>query len=290
MVKVIGVGDNVCDKYVHTGVMYPGGQAMNFSVYARMLGADASYMGVFGTDSVADHVIKTLEELGVEHSRCRRRPGENGYARVNLVNGDRVFLGSNKGGIAKEHPICLTQEDLEYLGQFQLLHTSNNSYFESQLEKVFAAGIPISFDFSGKWSDGDLVRAVAPYASFVFLSCGEASLEEAKQICRKLFAKGCRRIIATRGSKGAVYFDGEEFFLQRPELVKAVDTLGAGDSFAAAFLLSMANSSVKAGDRMEKDKGFYKGEVRAALKRGAAFAAKTCLENGAFGHGIPFDV
>ena len=39
--KVIGIGDNVCDKYYPAKIMYPGGQAMNFSVYAKMLGADA---------------------------------------------------------------------------------------------------------------------------------------------------------------------------------------------------------------------------------------------------------
>ena len=62
--KVIGIGDNVCDKYYPAKIMYPGGQAMNFSVYAKMLGADAAYMGVFGRDEVADHVIRTLDELG----------------------------------------------------------------------------------------------------------------------------------------------------------------------------------------------------------------------------------
>ncbi len=33
--KVIGIGDNVCDKYIHLKTMFPGGQALNFSVYAK---------------------------------------------------------------------------------------------------------------------------------------------------------------------------------------------------------------------------------------------------------------
>ena len=44
MVRVIGIGDNVCDKYEHLKTMFPGGQALNFSVYAKLLGADASYI------------------------------------------------------------------------------------------------------------------------------------------------------------------------------------------------------------------------------------------------------
>ena len=113
--RVIGIGDNVCDKYYPAKIMYPGGQAMNFSIYAKMLGADAAYMGVFGRDEVADHVIRTLDELGVDHSRCRQYDGENGYAKVRLVDGDREFIMSNKGGIVNEHPLELTKEDLDYI-------------------------------------------------------------------------------------------------------------------------------------------------------------------------------
>ena len=45
--RVIGIGDNVCDKYEHLRLMFPGGQAANFAVYAGMLGAESAYMGVF---------------------------------------------------------------------------------------------------------------------------------------------------------------------------------------------------------------------------------------------------
>ena len=38
MIKVIGIGDNVCDQYYPAKIMYPGGKAMKFYVYAKMLG------------------------------------------------------------------------------------------------------------------------------------------------------------------------------------------------------------------------------------------------------------
>lgn len=64
MIKVIGIGDNVCDQYYPAKIMYPGGQAMNFSVYAKMLGAQSAYLGVFGKDRVAEHIISVLDEIG----------------------------------------------------------------------------------------------------------------------------------------------------------------------------------------------------------------------------------
>ena len=48
--KLIGVGDNVVDVYRNKGVMYPGGNALNFAVYNSLRGADAASLGVFGTD------------------------------------------------------------------------------------------------------------------------------------------------------------------------------------------------------------------------------------------------
>lgn len=33
--KIIAIGDNVCDKYLSRGKMYPGGQCVNTCVYAK---------------------------------------------------------------------------------------------------------------------------------------------------------------------------------------------------------------------------------------------------------------
>ena len=63
MVKVLGLGDNVCDIYPNERTMYPGGQAVNFAVYAGMLGVKSDFMGVFGNDAIAGHVKASLDSL-----------------------------------------------------------------------------------------------------------------------------------------------------------------------------------------------------------------------------------
>lgn len=271
--KVIGIGDNVCDKYYPAMIMYPGGQAMNFSVYAKMLGANSAYMGVFGRDAVADHIIRTLDELGVDHSRCRQYDGENGYAKVRLIDGDREFISSNKGGIVNQYPLDLTEEDLDYIKGFQILHTSNNGHFDRELPKVRRIGIPISYDFSGRWNEEYYLEQVAPYVDFAFASCGDAAEEEIRAAILRFAEKGCRIVVATRGGKGSLIYDGKKFYPYVPKLVDAVDTLGAGDSFATAFLLELLKG----------------GTIEDAMQAGSEFAAKTCMVHGAFGHGISFE-
>ena len=80
--KVIGIGDNVVDDYTDTRTLFPGGNALNFAVYASRLGCESAYLGVFGSDDAAQHVQRTLTELGIDTSRCRTADGPNGRARL----------------------------------------------------------------------------------------------------------------------------------------------------------------------------------------------------------------
>jgi sugar/nucleoside kinase (ribokinase family) len=46
----------------------------------------------------------------------------------------------------------------------------------------------------------------------------------------------------TRGPKGSLIFDGQEIIEIEPTKVKAVDTVGAGDMYAGAFLYGITNN------------------------------------------------
>ena len=65
---------------------------------------------------------------------------------------------------------------------------------------------------------------------------GAATLDDA---CAALRGKA-RRFAITRGGDGALLFDGEEFIDISPQPVKAIDTNGAGDMFAGAFLYALS--------------------------------------------------
>ncbi len=75
---------------------------------------------------------------------------------------------------------------------------------------------------------------------------GTDNLDEAVQ----LFKKISRSFAITRGKDGALLFDGVALIEIQPKPVQAVDTLGAGDMFAGAFLygLSEGMSFHQAGD------------------------------------------
>lgn len=280
-VRLLGIGDNVSDQYVHRNTMYPGGQALNVAAFAKMQGAQTGFLGVFGNDAPAEHIQNVLKELEIDTARCRRYSGENGAARVTLQDGDRVFLGSNKGGVLRLHPLCLDKEDLAYVGTYHVVHTSNNSYLDGELEKIHSTGVLLSYDFSLQWKDEQRLSRVAPQVDIAFLSCSELEDGQAEKLLGRICAMGCGLAVGTRGAQGALIFDGTQYLVQPSEYVEPVDTMGAGDAFASALLVNLTPEWKKAGRVPSRT------DIQAAAQNAAGFSAQICLKPGAFGHGQP---
>ena len=243
-------------------------------------------MGVFGNDAIAGHVKASLDAHSVGYSHCRSYAGENGFARVMIVDGDRVFKGSNKGGVIQKHPIRLEKEDLEYADGFDLIHTTNNGFTDDLLPDLQVLSPFVSYDFSYRWNEEDRVDRVCPYIDFAFLSCSDLSDEATERLCGKLHEKGCGVVTATRGSKGATVYDGHHFYRQLPDYVIPVDTMGAGDSFATAMLVTILKKLEEESEANWEDPEIRMKILPVALKTAAAFSAKTCLIKGAFGGGV----
>lgn len=278
--RLIGIGDNVVDDYAHIRTLFPGGNALNVAVYAGMLGCESAYLGVFGTDAAAVHVQETLAELGIDTSRCRTAEGPNGRAELTIEHGERVFVGSNEGGVSKTMPMDFVFDDPGYLRAFSVAHTSAYSYMDAHLPRLHALGPLVSYDFSDDFDAGHALSLCA-HVDAGFFSCAGWDDDATTVLLANAVAAGCTIAVATRGRDDAILFDGRSWFRRGPEAVAATDTLGAGDAFIAGFLVTWAG-------------GWHAADARAnavierALDRGAAFAADVCRVEGAFGHGRPY--
>ena len=279
-VKVLGFGDNVVDKYEHLKIMYPGGNAVNFAVYAKKFGAERSaYMGIFGNDAAGEHVISSLQAENIELVKCIQVIGENGASKNTVIDGDRVFLESNEGGIRGDMRYVLSRFDLEYIRQFDLVHSGNYCFTERELPKIRKAGVPISFDFSDD-STKEYFEMVAPNVDFAFLSCSDMAEEEIREKLAWIHSLGPAFVCASRGAEGCIAFDGERYYLQEAlPVAKMADTMGAGDSLLTAFLVSFL-SAKKEGKT---------ADIADCLKTAAAFASEICGIDGAWGYGVHYE-
>lgn len=266
---------------------------MNFAVYASLMGVESAYLGVFGSDEGAAHVHDTVYNLGLDLSHCRYEDGKNGYSQVDLKDGDRVFIGSNKGGVLREHPLKLSRLDLIYLSGFDVVHTSMFSFIEGELPRLRQWCGFISMDFSDQFSEEHL-KTYCPYIDCACLSCSHMEEEEILRLMEHILDGGCRHIvIATRGSGGALVMVDGRLYRQSPCLVKAVDTMGAGDSFMTRFLVGYCDGMKWARDFPEGSGGegltraeeYQEKLVQVCLSQAAVFSSVTCSRDGAFGYG-----
>lgn len=269
--RLIAIGDNVVDYYKDRGEIFPGGNALNVAVLGkRYQAAVSSYIGIIGNDQAAEHVKQTLLLENIDISRLRQAFGPNGEAIVSLnTDGDRVFVGSNAGGVQAYMGLRLNQQDKEYIASHDLLHTSVYSNLEHELPELHQK-IAISFDFSNRWTDSYLQR-VCPYIDYAFFSGSDLTDDECLQLIQQVHQLGTKVIGVTRGALGALVSEEGRLYRQQIVETEVVDTLGAGDSFIAMFLIKYHQNR----------------EMEDALQQASLAASKTCGHYGAFGYGVP---
>ncbi|WP_432543701.1 PfkB family carbohydrate kinase [Kineococcus sp. SYSU DK002] len=277
--RVVGFGDNVVDRFTERGFFYPGGNCVNFAVFARRLGAESAYLGVLGTDDAAAHLRTCLTELGVSTRRCRVHDGVTGWCDVVVRDGDRVF-GDWDGGVLLEQPFRPDAADLEYLAGFDLVHVSTYAGLEPVLADVGRAAGLVSFDFSDEAEQRreEHLDLVAPHVDLAVFSVADLDWGAAHAFAERVHDRGPGLVLLTRGLEGSAVHDGRTFHTAPAVPVSAHDTMGAGDAFITAFTLHLLENGWRRGATPSGD------VLAAALGRGARFAADQCQVDGAFGH------
>lgn len=269
--SIVGIGDDVLDCYLDEDLAYPGGNALNVAVYSRLFfDAKAAFVGIVGNDRFANHLLGVLDETGVEHSRVRHAVGPNGMAFVSLADdGDRRFVGSNYGGVQYQLRLRVTPHDLDYLEQYDRVHTSVYSAIDSELPALTERGVRVSFDFSDD-APGSLIERVAPGVEVGFFSGGALTDVEVDALGAFALDCGIEVAVVTLGSRGARAFTAGESATTGILPVDAVDALGAGDAFITGFLAARAEGR----------------DVQGCLGVASAAGALACTYRGAFGYPV----
>ncbi|GAT72169.1 PfkB family carbohydrate kinase [Microbacterium hydrocarbonoxydans] len=283
--RVLGFGDNIIDRFLDRGIDYPGGNAVNVAVYAHRHGAHAEYLGVFGDDDAGSFLRASIEDAGVPTSRSLVRRGESGVSSLQVVDGDRTFLGWNGGGVTVREPIDLDDGRAEYAASFDVVHSSVYSGVESQLPRLRETGVLVSFDLSSEpeYRAPAYLDRIAPFADVVLLSCAHLDEEASFTLLEDAVRRGAGLALGTRGVDGAVVADGRNRIAAPARLLggeeRLVDTMGCGDAFVAGFLVSLHGDGWRRSHRPEAT------ALGRALEAGADAARDQCLVEGAFGRG-----
>ncbi len=162
----------------------------------------------------------------------------------------------------------LSEDDLAFLSQASIIHSSESSYLEDQLD-LLAEVAPLSFDFSVR-RDRAYLDPILPHVTIAEFSLADLGDDDAKAWIELIHAAGPRLVLATRGASEALLSDGRRILRQPAFPARVLDTLGAGDAFIARVLVGII-----------RDEPFD-----VSLASAAELAATICTSYGAFGHQI----
>ncbi len=280
--RILGLGDCITDIYQNQHTMYPGGNVYNVAVHSKKLGADSSFFGVVGNDSYGDFLLETLDCLKIDRSHCQQKRGETGFTFVRMVDGDRTFYNGNRWGVTRTQPIRLTEKDMDYVNQFDLIHSGCFSFIEPELYKLKRVRGIVSFDISTLFSK-EYLEKICPFVDMVTLSAGALSKKELENLILSIHTMGSSVVLATQGAKGATLYSEGKWVSMGAKNISPIDTTGAGDACFAALAMHL----IQAG--WTKTSIPQKSDVlRQALHKASTYATQNCLSYGSSGKGSPY--
>lgn len=283
--KLIGIGDNVVDRYINKRIMFPGGNAVNFAVYARQCGEESAYLGLIADEPEGRLVYDSLQELGVDVSHSEPVRGiTTERCDVTLIDGDRTFVGCEYGE-GEWTPLKLKEEHFDYLRGFDVIHCGCYAAMADEIAKLdrFDAAVK-TFDFSSEeeFRTDEYLQKVCPHIDIALFSQEEMTDEEAFALQKKVCSLGAELVLVTNGSKGQKLWDGRKLYKGQVKMVEAVDTMGAGDSFFTAFVVQLMREGYRRGIIPPEE------SIGKAFAFAADFSAQVCMCDGAFGFGTEY--
>ncbi len=253
-----------------------GGAAANVASWLSVSGTPAYLIARVGDDAAGQTVLAELDKYGVEHSQTII-PDVNTGVVIVLVDalGERTMFpdsGANSGLSLADLP-PLDEITAVYLSGYPLVNPKSREGALDILRSVKERGLPVIFDPStvGVLLEVGLiqVRGWLELVDVVILNEEEAHFLSGKKNPIEAAAellKSTPLVVIKRGGNGALAQARGSSVVQISAIeAVVVDTTGAGDAFAAGFILVWANG----------------GELVDALNNGAALAAKCVAIRGA---------
>jgi sugar/nucleoside kinase (ribokinase family) len=223
-----------------------GSSSAIFAHNLAMLGSKVGFVSKAGTDALGKMALERLSAAGVEVGRVKQATGRTSTGlTVVLPYLQHRYILTYPGTMFE---LQYSDIDLGYVRSARHLHVSSFFLHRALRPRILdlfrqakAAGLSTSLDTNddpeNKW-DRDLLE-VLKHVDIFF-----PNDREAKKIARtddlsqaiNLLAGLAKIVVVKRGAAAAICRSGEEQCSLMPPSVKAVDDVGAGDTFDAGFI------------------------------------------------------
>lgn len=221
-----------------------GGSAANVAVGVSRLGYSSGFVGMVGSDQFGEMLIEDLKREGVDVSHLIRTEGNSGlvFAVINPA-GERILYSST--GVSSKFDRSLMPVD--YIKGARFLHLTSIIGEKAIDTLEFASSVACDNNIKVILDPGSMLaekgcKALSGILGNCYLitpSQIEANMLtglQGEDAGRRLLEYGPKAVIITGGAEGCLLIT-KDLTRDVPALrSKAVDTTGAGDSFAAGLI------------------------------------------------------
>ncbi len=234
-----------------------GGSAANTVIAVSQFGAKAFYSCKVASDPIGNFYYQDLQDNGVDSNlrSQNRHSGTTGKCLV-LISPDaertmNTFLGITST-ISSDEVVSEAIKNSKYMymeGYLVASPTGKQAAIEAR-KIAEANGVKTALTFSDVnmvkfFKDGLMEMIGTNGVDLLFCNESEAlnfTNTEDMLSAREELKKIAKTYVVTLGENGALIFDGESYIEIAPYAVKAIDTNGAGDMYAGAFLFAITHN------------------------------------------------
>jgi fructokinase len=281
--RILSCGEVLWDLFPE-GARF-GGAPANFACHAALLGGDVTMLSAVGNDRRGDEAVTILQGFGVETALVQRIPDvPTGSVGVSVDSAGKPSFEIHRGSAwdlidwtdALEAKV--SEVDAIYFGTLGQRGAVSRATIRRAMGLASKRGMlrVLDVNLRSPFYDAALIRESIAQASVLKLSdeelsevgtaCGIALDSKPEVTLRSLLTRfGLHLVVMTRGAEGALFVSPDGVIDQPGIPTKVVDTVGAGDSFTAAFVL-----------------GILRGDApEVILQKACEIASAVCSQSGA---------
>lgn len=264
MSKILTFGEIIWDVYPDKNLI--GGAGLNFAAHAARCGAESYIISAMGHDQLGSDALYCIEKFGVRPELLKRCDKPTGQCIVTLnerripsynvlcdVAYDNIILCDND--VAKIKELCF---DAIYFGTLIQRSTASRESLRRLVTECNFKERICDLNLRKDCFDGESVLFCLEHATILKISDEEEPTlrqfeyylpidSNPKSIATAILQKfsNIKYIIITLGDKGAFVYCADEnrYFTIPSSPVKVSSTVGAGDSFIAAWSTSVLSGS-----------------------------------------------
>ena len=193
-----------------------------------------------GDDEVGHRVVRQVSELGIPGElRVFKDLDTEREVSVADPSGARTFWQQRNPEVLA----TLATADLSMLEGARLLYVDwyDGEPIQRAMEEAVRLGVPVYFNVESRYDDSELVRRLAPMATFCQVSLDEPGAEagdRASEVAELLLSRGIGTAIVTKGSGGCLVSNGAGMAQLGTPGLPVVDGSGAGACLSAGFIFA----------------------------------------------------